>query len=410
MRHSYQEDSTGDSPLLKVEFEVGRTLILQPKQVVRGTVVLIIPERSRSLWVSGVKIRFRGEEIASVKSKDAETGTMRRANVARTIYFERNYVVWPSALESQPRANEYRPWSELNSGIYRFDFALKLPAVNFPPSIEGPKGFSIRYIWQPIIEGSGGPLVEGPEVVTLFIPISFAPPAEEWIFRDTLYYDNKPQKKMNSLIEVEAVLPKHVFSPGEEIKISLSLTNRSNGRITRVQISLRKHYEGPLDTEFVCEKHERALVSSDKRCDIGTTGGRITGNLEFFLSIPPKFYQVPPTFEGRHLRVYYTLRCVIQSEMGRLFTKMQYHEVTIPIAIAPYAHIPHDKISELNFPSHEESQLSPFFFDPREDFPPDDKETQNKNGALSYDSILNLPLNNYVNEDYSSEDRSSGFT
>ncbi|CAG8710368.1 4713_t:CDS:2, partial [Acaulospora morrowiae] len=160
MRHNNQEDSTIDSPLLKVEFEVGRTLILQPKQVVRGTVVLIIPEGSRSLWVSGVKIRFRGQETASVKSKDAETGALRRANVARTIYFERNYVVWPSPSESQPRANEYRPWSELNTGIYRFDFALKLPAVNFPPSIEGPKGFSIRYLWQPIIEGSGGPLVE----------------------------------------------------------------------------------------------------------------------------------------------------------------------------------------------------------------------------------------------------------
>jgi hypothetical protein len=63
-----------------------------------------------------------------------------------------------------------------------------------------------------VIEGAGGSLIEGPEVVTPFIPISFAPPDQEWSYRDILYNESKTPRKM--LVEVEAILPKHVFSPG----------------------------------------------------------------------------------------------------------------------------------------------------------------------------------------------------
>ncbi|CAG8488700.1 7033_t:CDS:2 [Acaulospora colombiana] len=273
-------------------------------------------------------------------------------------------------------------------------------------TFKGPKGFSIRYFWKPIIEGpGGGVLVEGSEIVTLFVPTTFAPPDKKWTFKDVLF----EEKKTISSIEVEALLPRHVFSPGEEINFSLLLNNYSTGRITRVQSSLRKHYEGPLDKRSICEKHERCLVSTEKRCDIKE---QETGNIEFFLTVPSKHHQVPPTFQGRHLKVYYTLRCVIQAETGKLFTKMQYHELTIPIAIAPYPHIPHDKVSvDMIFPSHEESNLLPFFFDPNEDHPPNDKENRNKSCKLSYDSILSLQLDDCENgQECSSVDKASDFT
>ncbi|RGB31622.1 hypothetical protein C1646_708579 [Rhizophagus diaphanus] len=410
LRFVKEDKQQMSSPQLNVEFEVGRTLTLRPSQVVRGSVSLIISDTSKTLFASSIKIKFRGEETASAKIKDSGPvpRTTRRVETARTIYFECNYTVWSGGSNGQTRANEYRPWKELAPGTYKFEFALKLPPVNFPPSVEGPKGFSIRYIWQPVIEGAGGSLIEGPEVVTPFIPVSFAPPDQEWIFRDILYNENKSPRKM--LVEVEAILPKHVFSPGEDLKFTLRLTNHSSGRITCVQCSLRKHYEGPLDREFVCEKHERSLVSTDRRCDIGATTNQ-KGELEFSLTVPKKFHHIPPTFTGRHLRVYYTLRCVIQAEMGSLLTKMQYHEVIIPIAISSFPHISQEDLPEnISYPSYTESRLGPFFFDPKEDFPPLQVDTLNHSPyspALS--AISSLQLNNFYNSDHDSSTTQSPY-
>lgn len=56
-----------------------------------------------------------------------------------------------------------------------------------------------------MIEGTGGPLDEGPEIVTPFVPIRFAPPDEEYQFEEFL---RRP------LINVGATLQKSVFSPG----------------------------------------------------------------------------------------------------------------------------------------------------------------------------------------------------
>ncbi|RHZ69741.1 hypothetical protein Glove_279g15 [Diversispora epigaea] len=371
---------------LGVEFEVGRTLQLRPKQVVRGCVVFIIPENSRTLWVSNIKINFRGEETVTISG----------SSPARTIFFDCHYTVWDSKAE-------YLPWKEFYPGVYKYDFALKLPPVNFPPSVEGPKGFSIRYVWQPVIEGTGGPLDEGPEVVTPFVPIWFAPPDNEYQFAEFL---DRPS------INVEAILPKHVYSPGEELKCLLRLTNQSSGRITCVQCSLRKHYEGPLNNNnqlVVSEKHERSLVSTKRQCNVwGTTPEDQKGEFEFSLLIPKKFHYVPPTYKGNHLRVYYTIRYVIQWETRKLLPNIEFYEVIIPITMVSFPHIPQDKIEiDTNYPSHNESDLIPFFFDPCKDFPPNYPETDNNNYLETNNNYPELDNNNYfpiTSSDYSCSD------
>ncbi|CAJ0631003.1 9896_t:CDS:2 [Entrophospora sp. SA101] len=313
-----------NSPHLHVEFEVGRALQLRPDIIVRGAVILSIPKDCPQLLASAIKIFFKGEETASAKVKD--------------------------------------------SGVFKKRRLDSLPPVNFPPSIEGPRGFSIRYIWKPVIEGVDGNIIEGPEIVTPFTPISFAPPNQEWCFREILYTEHKSQRKI--IIEAEAFLQKRVFSPGEELDLKIRLKNHSGGRITCVQCSLRKHFEGPLHEDFMYEKHERLLVSVVNRCEILSSENENSGELDFSLSIPKKIYHVPPTFTGRHLRTYYTLRCALQTETGVLLTKMEYHEIIIPITMSSYPHIddiqlPFDSI----FPSYTESGLCPFFFDPKDDFP-----------------------------------------
>ncbi|CAJ0906394.1 2120_t:CDS:2 [Entrophospora sp. SA101] len=298
-----------NSPHLHVEFEVGRALQLRPDIIVRGAVILSIPKDCPQLLASAIKIFFKGEETASAKVKDSGVFKKRRLDSVRTTYFECSYVVWCALTNNNlnnnnindNRANRHLPLMRIKPGIYRSEFALKLPPVNFPPSIEGPRGFSIRYIWKPVIEGVDGNIIEGPEIVTPFTPISFAPPNQEWCFREILYTEHKSQRKI--IIEAEAFLQKRVFSPGEELDLKIRLKNHSGGRIT-------------------------------------------------------------------HLRTYYTLRCALQTETGVLLTKMEYHEIIIPITMSSYPHIddiqlPFDSI----FPSYTESGLCPFFFDPKDDFP-----------------------------------------
>ncbi|CAG8547136.1 16554_t:CDS:2, partial [Cetraspora pellucida] len=347
------------SPKLSIEFEVGRSLVLRPNQVVRGAIILKVSETDKTLWASTIKIKFRGDETAT---SNIESCT------ARTTYFECSSTVWSGniGVGGGDGDNEYCPWKELTPGVYRFEFALKLPAINFPPSIEGPKGFSIRYVWQAVIEGAGGTFIEGPEVVTPLIPIYFAPPAQEWTYKETLRNENKV------LMHVEAILPKHVFAPGEEFNLTLNITNLSAGRITYTQCSLRKHYEGPLDKDIICDKHERSLASTEGRCDIPVMQRSQTGKIEFSLTIPKKHHHVPPSYTGRHLRVYYTLRCVIQVESGKFITNMQFYEITIPISVTSF---PHSKGLVNSFPPYSESRARPYFFDPKQDFPPDHPES-----------------------------------
>ncbi|CAG8455937.1 3865_t:CDS:2 [Paraglomus occultum] len=364
-----KKPSTG--PRFGIDFEVGRTLTLRPDYIVRGVVVLTILEDENPLCVCDVMIRFKAEESVLAKFKDA-AGLPLQESIKSTI-FDCSEFIWSGAHEIQGvnmQGGDYCPWEELSAGVYHFPFAVKLPPVNFPPSIEGPKGFSIRYTWQPVLRTAGGTYIEGPALVTPFVPTTFAPPAEDWVYKKTLYKTSKDLTKKKELIDVEAVLLGNVFAPGDELSFTLRLTNHFNGRITFVHCSLRKHLEGPLDKDYPCENHERSLVSTERRCNIPS---QKTDEIRFSLTIPRKHRHVPPAYTGRHIRVHYTLRCVIQAEIGKVLTKMQCHEIIIPITLASYAHITLENCVLPTYLTHEELKLEPFFFDPLQDFPPDDR-------------------------------------
>jgi len=193
---------------------------------------------------------------------------------------------------------------------------------------------------------------------------------------------------------VEAVLLGNVFAPGQELSFTLRLTNHFNGRITFVHCSLRKHFEGPLDKDYPCENHERSLASTERRCNIPS---KKTDELRFSFTIPRNHRHVPPTYTGRHIRVHYTLRCVIQAEIGKVLTKMQCHEIIIPITLASYAHINLEENCTLpTYPTHEELKVQPFFFDPLQDFPPDNRTHFGDDYYVYENSFMLSPMNGYL--------------
>jgi hypothetical protein len=86
--------------------------------------------------------------------------------------------------------------------------------------------------------------------------------------------------------------------------------------------------------------------------------------------------------------------------MGTLLTKMQYHEVIIPIAFSSFPHISHEDLpGNISYPPYTESRLGPFFFDPKEDFPPLQIDTLNQPYSPALSAISSLQLNNFYNSD-----------
>jgi hypothetical protein len=181
------------------------------------------------------------------------------------------------------------------------------------------------------------------------------------------------------------------FIIGQELAFTLNITNHYRGRITYAHCSLRKHFEGLLDKDTPHEKHERSLASTEQKCNIPS---QKTAALNVVLQIPRKKNHVPPSHTGRHLQVSYTLRCVIQAEVGTVLTTMRCHEIIIPITLASYAHIRMENCVFPTYPSHDEvKNMLPYYFDPLQDFPP---EQEILNDDYIEDNQRLITLNGYL--------------
>jgi hypothetical protein len=64
-----------------------------------------------------------------------------------------------------------------------------------------------------VLKIAGGTFLEGPTLVTPFVPTTFAPPDKEWTYTETLYKHSK-KAGARKLVGVEAILPGNVVSPG----------------------------------------------------------------------------------------------------------------------------------------------------------------------------------------------------
>ncbi|KAI8874938.1 hypothetical protein K501DRAFT_264458, partial [Backusella circina FSU 941] len=204
--------STGgvqDGPVssLAIEFDGGTHVIVRPNRVVRGKVILTAVER---LYVSKIRIKFRAEEIAMVKIDEggADQKYNDRLHQVLTTFFETDFKLWGN----DSTAYSQSAWNELEPGIYEFPFASKFPNVNYPPSMEEPKGFSIRYAWTAQIDGPGLQSgLKSREYLTPYRPIIVATPDREWEYRKSL------KDKKQIIADVKANLLKQSYCPGNVV-------------------------------------------------------------------------------------------------------------------------------------------------------------------------------------------------
>ncbi|KAG2201266.1 hypothetical protein INT47_006769 [Mucor saturninus] len=353
----------GPNNNLTIEFDGGTHVIVRPNRIIRGKIILTAVDR---LYVTRIRVKFRAEEVALVRIDEGggETKGADRLHQSITTFFESDYKLWGN--ESTPYSQA--GWDELEAGKYEFPFALKqFPNVNYPPSMEEPKGFSIRYVWAAQVDGpalqSG---IKSREYLTPYRPIIVSTPDREWEYRKTIAKDKK------STAEVVARLVKQSYCPDEPFAMHLKLLlGQSDSKITSVNYKFRKHHEGKMlvqrGTAF--REHIRIVLQGS----IPVTGSDNKVDQDVTFDVPTRL--VSPSFISHHTRVHYDLQFQVALEHGGLFKSTHMIEFAIPIVVA---NLPYDQLLRIpcltSIEYYKASKACPQFFDPTLEEPPEQSE------------------------------------
>ncbi|KAI7903975.1 uncharacterized protein BX663DRAFT_505957 [Cokeromyces recurvatus] len=356
---SSSSSSSSNSSILTIEFEGGNNIILRPNRIYRGKVIMKLAE---PMHITRIRVKFRAEESAMVKiDEGGADGRGEWIHEMITTFFETEWKLY--GQESSPYSQS--AWEEIEAGNYEYPFALKFPNVNYPPSMEEPAGFGIRFIWTAQADGpalqSG---LKSREFITSYRPIIVSLAEKEWVYKTTLMKDKK-----QALAEVQAKIDKQTYCPDEVFKMILNMTVlHSDSKITNISYRFRKHHEGKmLIQQGTAYKEHVRIVLQDTLQLTSSTSTQISESLKF--KIPTRL--VSPSFISRHTRVYYDLHFQVTIEQGHIFKTSHITEFTVPIVIANLPNMQIARIPDLtSIINYRNSYESPLFFDPSLNEPP----------------------------------------
>ncbi|KAI9019175.1 hypothetical protein CLU79DRAFT_705218 [Phycomyces nitens] len=298
-----------------------------------------------------------------------------------TTFFEVDWKLW--GIETSVILQS--GWDEIEPGHYMFPFALKFPNVNFPPSMDEPAGFWVRFIWTAQLDGPGLQSgIKSREYNTPYRPILVSPPDKEWIYRTTLMRDKK-----QAMCEVQAKIVRQAFCPDEPFSMNLHITTlHSDAKITALHYKFRKHHHGKLMLSSGTAFQQNTKIVMQGTIAI-TSNSPASITEDVFFSVPTRL--VSPSFASRHTRVHYDILIAVTVDYGGLFKVVHNADFAIPIVIA---NLPNDQLLRINelmaVKSYNDSLESPIFFDPELEEPPVYNRTNN--GPLS-PYMLGTPQN-----------------
>ncbi|KAI7899246.1 uncharacterized protein BX663DRAFT_478802 [Cokeromyces recurvatus] len=348
------------TPKLTIKLDQEDNASIRPNSIIRGSVIL---KTIKTIHASQIRIKFRGVECASAKVKETSLDKMDRIETIKTLYFEIDTLVWGN----EPNAFAVDGWQSIEPGEHEYQFALKFPNVNFPPSTEDPAGFSIRYIWTAFLDGPAHhPGLQSPDLVTTFRPLLVAPINTPWTFNDTLF-----SKKITPLATLKVQLPAQVFCPDQSFTASIQIhTIPTDTTIGSFGYKLRKCYEGkvPLSSSNTSIRSIRKQDIFQSMIPLHHNDSHIEQDVT--IDLPSRL--LSPSFTSHYIRVYYYLVLMIQFDIGKGIKKTSHHMQTeVPIGIANLNHGYLVRVPELTSIQHYQLSLeAPYFFDPSLETPP----------------------------------------
>ncbi|KAI8991213.1 hypothetical protein BDF20DRAFT_843354 [Mycotypha africana] len=361
---------------ISIDFEGGSTIIIRPNRIIRGFVKLKVV---KPIQASRIRIRFRAEEIATVKVREfGLENKIERIDQVTTTYFDVETKVWGN----EPSAFQLSTWEIIEPGEHQFPFALKFPNVNFPPSIDDPVGFSIHYIWSAHIDGPGFyPGVRSKEYIMPYRPIICAPPTKEWEFSQVIQPLDSHKKA--PLANVRVVLSRYAYCPDEDVELDLYIDCiPDNLIVAAASFTFQKCCMGQIQLQRgLARKSKTRKISSHH--PLAVTGN--AGSLKIPVSFRLPTRLVSPSFQSRHICVFYEIVFTVQfqrastgsthSSVSSLLLSSASSssassaspkgEFSVPIGITnlPHHHLLH--IPNLTLvQSYQSSKEAPVFFDP----------------------------------------------
>ncbi|KAI8985789.1 hypothetical protein BDB01DRAFT_721116 [Pilobolus umbonatus] len=277
-----------------------------------------------------------------------------------TTFFQVDWKLWGNDAIAYSQAG----WDELEAGYYEFPFALKFPNVNYPPSGEEPKGFSIRYIWSSQIDGPALQTgLKSREYLTPYRPIIVTTPDRNWEFKKIV------KDRKTTVAFVKANMIRQSYCPDEpflmHLKVSLA---QSDAKIASIVFKFRKHHEGKMLVQKGTAYREHVRVVLQGVLPVHNNDSKYDDDITF--NIPTRL--VSPSFISNHTRVHYDLQFVIHVEHGSLFKSNQSCEFAIPLTIA---NLPNNQLLRIpgltSIEFYRNSKQCPQFFDPSLEEPPE---------------------------------------
>ncbi|CDS06599.1 hypothetical protein LRAMOSA09127 [Lichtheimia ramosa] len=196
-----------------------RVVAFGPGSVVNGSAVLVL---DRPVNAHNIRVLFQCEQYASGSSE-------------KTTLFNVDAYVWGQA-RSEGISHE------LSKGSHMYLFAIKLPFVNYPPSIHSSYvEHHIEYTLQAFLDVEDD---HAPDCIeSACVPIMYLP----FVTCIPLPGSNRPQqgakntqtfKCENAEVEVAAELVKPAYCPGDPCTVKLTTNNRSGSKISHMDVSL----------------------------------------------------------------------------------------------------------------------------------------------------------------------------
>ncbi|CAO3620440.1 unnamed protein product [Mucor fragilis] len=283
-----------------------------PGSIINGSLMIT---NDKPLPAKNIRVVFRCEAMDSSKRE-------------KSSVFSVDAIIWGNPKESATHA-------ELPQGSHMYLFAIRLPQVNYPPSMHDSHfGHRIGYTLQGVID------LESEPHFTATVPILYLP------FVTT----NLPTSKMTQVfekeskkIQVTAELIKPAYCPGDICTVKMITNNNSDSKISSVQVQLQavattlnpNHPAATLENEHI---HKQYNILSES----------------FYVSIAKQArdhqdifkFQIPsnlvPTFTnkmGKYIDIAYRVEITLptQSTGGGIFNSQQQlvtNTIALPITIA----------------------------------------------------------------------------
>ncbi|KAI9478556.1 MAG: hypothetical protein EXX96DRAFT_525187 [Benjaminiella poitrasii] len=190
-----------------------------PGSIINGSLMIT---NDKPLSAYNLRIVFKCEEVESSKKETT------------TTIFSVDSIIWGNSREDKQQLP-----NELSTGSHMYLFAIRLPQVNYPPSIHRSHfaHHRISYSLQAFLDlvSTSSPYA-APLIPILYLPFvtSQATPSKRmtqlWLFHQ--------KEEINKRIGIVAELIKSAYCPGDLCTVKMTTNNKSGTKISSVQLSL----------------------------------------------------------------------------------------------------------------------------------------------------------------------------